>query len=481
MDTVHARAGKGIQLLMGRQVLVQMLTFGGGVILARVLDPAQVGLYAVASFLVGMVALLGDFGLAASFIQRRAELTERELRIGFTLQQIVTTVVVAALLLLAPWLAALAPKAPPETVWLVRALALNLYLMSWRSMSALQLERALRYERLARAEVAENLCYQGVAVLLALRGCGVWSFVGAVLARGLLGTLLLMRAAPWPVGFAFDGALARSILRFGIPFQFQNLANQAAGWVTPLLVGGLVGPHAVGYLTWAVANAQRPLVLVDNVMRVAYPHFSRIQEDREEVERLLTRYLTGLLVGAGLWCALLLAGGPSLVRWIYTAKWAPAIPALLLFATALGADVILWTVGVTLNSLGDVHRTTRVLLARNLANVGLSVPLVLGVGFNGVALAYLAADALAVPWMLRGLGPGAPARLLRDVLWVVPAVAASAALGSLALQAPLGTAGHAVLSAALAGAAYLGVMWWVGPSWLKEPLRRRMRAAFCPA
>ena len=141
MSEVHASAKKGIKLLMGRQVLLQVFTFGGGVLLARVLTPAQFGIYGIATFLVGMLAMAGDFGLAPSFIQRKEDLTDLDLRVGFTLQQVFTTIIVVLLLVLAPWLTHFYPKAPPETVWLVRALAFNLYLTSWRSMSALRLER----------------------------------------------------------------------------------------------------------------------------------------------------------------------------------------------------------------------------------------------------------------------------------------------------------------------------------------------------
>src|SRR5205085_11764105 len=123
MENIHAQARRGIKLLLVRQIFLQIFTFAGGVILARVLGPAQFGLFAIASFWVGILALVGDFGLAPSFIQRRAELTERDLQVGFTLQQMMSTVVVLALLLGAPWVAALYPKAPHETEWLVRALA----------------------------------------------------------------------------------------------------------------------------------------------------------------------------------------------------------------------------------------------------------------------------------------------------------------------------------------------------------------------
>src|SRR5437879_3062865 len=99
---VHAQARRGIQLLMARQVFLQIFNFAGGVVLARTLDPAHFGLFAIAAFLVEFCALVADCGLAASFIQRGEAPAERELQVAFTLQQAVVTALVAGLWLAAP-------------------------------------------------------------------------------------------------------------------------------------------------------------------------------------------------------------------------------------------------------------------------------------------------------------------------------------------------------------------------------------------
>src|SRR5207248_493176 len=105
---------------------------------------------------------------------------------------------------------------------------------------------------------------------------------------------------------------------------------------------------------------KKPLMLVDNVMRVSFPHFSRIQHDRSEVERTLVKYLTYLLFASGLWFSLLLVAGPSLIRLIYTPKWAPAVPALILFSAGVCFEVVGWVAGLSLNGLGAVSFTTRI-------------------------------------------------------------------------------------------------------------------------
>jgi len=480
LNDVNARAKQGIKLLMGRQVFLQIFTFVGGVVLSRVLDPAEFGLYAIVNFLVGTFSLFGDFGLVPSFIQRRSELTEIDLRVGFTLQQIMITLVVFTLFIAAPWLVNLYPQAPMGTVWLVRILAFNLYFNSWRSMSALNLERGLQYDRLVRVEVAAVLSYQGILVILALRGYGVWSFAVATLTSGLLSVLLMYLVAPWRVRFGFDKKVAKDILRFGIPFQLQNIASQAGGWLTPFVVGRLIGTEAVGYLSWSSSQANKPLVIVENILRVAFPHFARIQDNRSEIERLVSRYLSYLLLLSGLWFVILLLAGPLLVRWIYTEKWLPAVPAMVLYAAAISFHLVIWLTGIALNSCGLVGLNTRLVLLRTVGQIVLGIPLVFFTGYIGVPIAYLLVEMAMMPWVISSLGRGAAGRILKPLSWVLISITFGILAGSTILLTSFPLYVKAVITSVAACMAYLGTFWIVGPQWLKDSVTKdlltRLRA-----
>jgi PST family polysaccharide transporter len=457
-----------------RQVGLQIVTFAGGVLLARTLAPAQFGLFGIVNVLVGIVALFGDVGLAPALIQRKTELSERDLQVGFTLQQIATTVVVVLLWFAAPLITSHYPKAPEGMTWLIRALASSLYLTSWRAMSALQLERRLTYNALAWIEVIEALSYQITAVGLALLGAGTWSLVWAVLLRGVLGTGLVFAAAPWRIRLGYDGSIARQMLRYGIPYQLQNVVVHAGDWMIPVLVGGALGPQAVGFVIWASSNGKKPLVLVDNVMRVAFTHFSRIQDDRAEIERIVVRYLTYLLLPAGLWCALLCTAGHALVGWVYAARWLPGVDALCVYAVAVCFEVAAWVVGVSLNGLGIVGHTGRVILARTVISMLVSVPLVFAFGFVGVPLGYLVAFAVTTPAMCLGLGSGAARRLWAAIRWILAPLLAAALAGALLARIPFSYGGLALSVSTLVILVYAVVTWLSAPDWLVAKLRRQL-------
>ncbi len=473
IEHVNQQARRGISVMMVRQVALQIITFLGGIILARVLTPGLFGLFATAQFLVSIIAQFGDFGLAPSLIQRKQTLQERDLQVAFTIQQTLTFAVALVLWFSAPLMVHLYATAPPETVWLVRALALNVFLMSWRAMGALQLERQMQFNRLAWIEVTEILLYITLSVGLALAHCGVWSLVWATLARALLGTLLVYRAAPWPLKLVYDPRLARELLRFGLPFQAGAIISSLGSALTPTLVAHRIGMQAVGYLNFASANGNKPLVLVDNIVRVSFPHFSRLQHDPQEVNRILARYLNYLVMPALLWFTLISVGASFVVPLIYTIKWMPAITALHCYAASVALHVIVWMLGTALTGTGRVAVNARLVTGRTICQFAMGIPMVIWLGFNGIAVTALIVEGVSIPLFARALGPDVLRRVVLPLTWLTVPTLLGLACGEAAALLPLPLPLHVLMSLSAATLGYGFGVWRCAPQWMREAMRQR--------
>lgn len=464
---VNRRARRGIRVLLVRQVFVLLLTFGSGVVLARALPPADFGLFAIALFIITLAGMLTELGLQPALIQRAGELGEHDLRAALAVQQTAVTAVVVALWLGAGWLPSAYPKASQTLVWMVRLLSLELYLASWRDMSETLLERALRYERLAPIDVAGSIAYAAVAIVAAVRGGGAYSFVIAFLSSSVLRTVLLYRAAPWPMRPIVDGRAVRPLLRVGIPVQVGRIVNQAQYWVTPTLVATLIGPDAVGLLQWASGNGRKPLEFLENVVRVSFPHFSILQDDAPEVERLLSRYVLVFALVCGLWLAVLAVAGHDLVELVYTARWDPAVPALVLFA-GVGLLVSLRVIVATaLVGLGRMVYVARVSAIGALVTIGASAGLVLAVGAIGIPLGQLVGAIVLLPALTAGLERGAVARVLGPASVALVPIGLAVGVGVLVHRADLAAPARGVVTAAVMTLVYLAAAWRTGPGWLR--------------
>jgi O-antigen/teichoic acid export membrane protein len=327
-----------------------------------------------------------------------------------------------------------------------------LYLPVLRSASTVQLERGLHYRPIAWSEGIGISLYQIIAVICALKGLGVWSFVFATMVSGLVSLIIVYRSAPWSVGLCFDWAEIRRVSRQGISFQSAALLDVISQWAIPAIAGILAGPAAVGYLGLALANAKRPLLLAESVMRVSFPHFSRLQEEIDKLHEAINDYLVGLLWVMFAWAGLLWTSSSPLVTLIYSAKWLPAVPALVIFAVALPMDIIIWTVGLSYRAMNRNWSAVKIFGARTTVNLALSALLVQRIGFLGIPLAYVAANTLCAILLLHNFAPGFFGRMIRSAGWLVPSAVSACLCGRLVSELVARGGGAMAIERLIAGA-----------------------------
>jgi PST family polysaccharide transporter len=421
-ETLNILVNHGMRDLFVRQIFTTAATMAGGVVLARVLDPAEFGTYAIATFIVNIFMIFGDLGLGPAFIQSAAAPTDRDLQISFTIQFCLATTVILLTWGLAPWIIGVYPALGPNGLRLARVISLLLYIPCFRSISMVQLERVLNFRPIAWSEGVGISLYQVVAVIGALAGLGVWSFVLATFAAGIFACTFTYCAAPWPVRLRFDSTEMRRILKQGISFQSTSIVDVLSQWATPAIVGTLVGPTAVGYIGMALANARRPLLLAESVMRVTFPHFSRLQEDSEKLHDTINDYLIALLWIMVLWTGFLWSSSTPLVTIVYSPKWLPAVPALIVFALALPVDIIIWTLGLSYRATNQNWRALKAFGVRTAVNLTLASLFVPRFGFVGIPCAYLIANFACAGLLFRGFAKGLFTRIVWTGWWLIPSV-----------------------------------------------------------
>jgi teichuronic acid exporter len=450
-ELLQTRAARGAAALLVRSGVIKLAGVVGGVILARALSPGQFGIYAIAAFCVAFAAMFADVGLGGAIIQQRHAPTRGELRTVFTLQVGLAAVLVGIGMIVAGPIAA-AYHLPTADAWLLRALIATLLPMAARTVPAVLLERDLRYGRLGTVEAVEAITFQATAVGCALAGLGVWSFVWATVARGVVGLVVLYSLSPWRPSFGFDSGVARRLTAFGLPFQGQGVLSFVKDAMTPTIVAVVAGASAVGYVNWAYALATVPLLVTTSVWQVTFPAFARAAHDPALLARMVERAIRlGAIVMLPISFSIM-ALAPQIIHLVFTAKWDPALPSVYLFSASLWAGPLL---GATFFSLfyaaGRPRYGLWFTILYGVLDWGLGVPLLLWLGFNGIAVRTVVVAFITLPLLLRAARSIVPVRPLRQV--IRPAlVAAPCALLEIAVvhALPQGFAG--LIAAALVGA-----------------------------
>jgi len=250
---------------------------------------------------------------------------------------------------------------------------------------AILMERNIDFNRIALIDVTESLSFHGAAIAFAMAGYEVWSFVWAAVIRSVLGVVVVYSISSWRPALCFNFDSIRGLLRFGLPYQGNNILAFIKDAVTPVFVGSYAGAAAVGYVNWARNFAFAPLMISEVFGKVAFPSFSRIQGDRELLARTVERSIRMMTVVLIPVTALMVALGPQLIHVLFTDKWLPALPAYYFYCTSPLVIGFMLPMHSALLSLGRSLMLFKVMLLLIAFEWGFGSLFVVLYGYNGIA------------------------------------------------------------------------------------------------
>ena len=269
---------------------------------------------------------------------------------------------------------------------------------------SMALEKELQVSYLTLLSLLASAGAYLVAIVMALRGAGVYSLlaINTVLALlGLVGMVLLCR---WrlPQIFAwrwrFSRSLATSLLRRGLT---TGLAlTIVLGFVATydnFLVGTFVGWDIAGLYDRAYKTAQWPNVLLSTVVgRIGFLTYAKVKDDPDRL-RHAVRLSLWVLLTLGLPMGLCLAyGAPEVMAVLYDPRWL-ASSAYLPYIALYALSGLFWSVGFWLAvARADTRMTIILTVSQAILMLVVTTPLtrlwgvagtLVGVGITlGVAL-----------------------------------------------------------------------------------------------
>lgn len=397
LETVKKRAVRGVVVLTGRTFLLSVLSLVATGFLTVFLEPDEFGVFWIVSAVINFLAYFSDVGLAAALIQKKEAVSDTDLKTTFLVQQFLVITLIVILFLASPLLSNFYDLTGDGRM-LMYALGISFFLSSLKTIPSILLERELEFGKLVIPQVLENLTYNITAVYFAWSGYGVMAFAYAVLLRGIVGLVSMYALKPWMPGFAFSRESLRKLLTYGVPYQANTLLATLKDDGMTAVLGGILGPAGVGLLGWAQKWGQAPLrFFMDHVIKVTFPAFSRMQDEKEHLKRSLERsiFFITFLVFPSLAGLLILA--PVLIEVIprYD-KWQPALLAL----GIIGINTVFASVTTQLtnllNAIGKIKTTFKLMIMWTTLSWLIIPFLAIRFGVNGAALGYALVSASSV-------------------------------------------------------------------------------------
>src|SRR3989344_1830140 len=246
LDTVARKSVKGIFALVSRTFIIQILGVIASFILTVYLAPDHFGVFFIVSSIIVFLTYFQDIGLAAALIQKKDTVSKQEFRSTFTVQQILVLSLTIPALIFSRQIASFY-NLNEEGYFLLLVLLVSFFLASLRTIPTVILERKLEFKKLVIPQIAENIVYNVALIYFAISGFGITTFTIAVLARSIVGLILIYIIQPWPIGISFDIKAIKRLASFGIPFQANTLLALAKDDLLIIFVGKILPLTQVGY------------------------------------------------------------------------------------------------------------------------------------------------------------------------------------------------------------------------------------------
>ena len=449
------------------------------IILARLLVPADFGLFALATLGTGFISLFSGLGLGNALVLRQ-DLDRRGEGTILSLLLLAGLAFAAVLAALAPVLSDAFREPRLTAVLLALAGILSFTGFNWFYESLLQ--RDLEFKRRFVTQLVRTVAFSATALVMALLDAGVWALVGAHIAGHLANGVALVALSPHRVRPTWDRKLAREVLVTGQGFVLQDVAAYLQQNADYIVIGRVLATAQLGFYTMAYRQAELPLyAIADPVARVTFPSFAAMHHRGEDV---MPAFLAGLRMVALVTfpLAVVLSGAAEpFTEALFGAKWLPMIGPLAVLGIWAVMRPLELTAGNLLNSLGHagmLGRMTLILLA----------PLVLGVivaadrsGITAVAWVLLAhmTVAMAVVMVLIRRVTGTGLRVQWGALQPLVLAAAGSWLATRAASDALADAPPLlalVAASVVAFAVYALAVRLFAPSLLPEAVRQVRRA-----
>jgi teichuronic acid exporter len=382
----------GAKWVLAGNTASQVLQFGFGIILARLLVPADFGTLVTVQIFTGLAGFVSGGGMGQALV-RAKEAKHEDFQVVFTIQILLGLLVYASFFLAAPLLARW--YSTPLYADLLRVTAISFLLRPFFNMPNAWLSREMLFKRRAIIDLISVTLGSVVSVVLARLHFGVWSLVFGGIAGTILSIFTLMIVTPIRPRVRFNAALAKELGLYGLKVTTNDFVSYIRGQTPNFFLSFLQGPAIVGLFNKADSLAKVPRVVAGSVYDPVFRSLAKAQDNEDRSHyiyfrtvTLLSVYMLPLFIGLA-WLA------RPLIALLYGDNWLPsAAPLAILSIVGLFACVG-FPSGAVLAAQNWLGREVFVHLLQT-ALFAASCIIGLHWGLSGVAWGILASEGVSV-------------------------------------------------------------------------------------
>lgn len=457
--------------------LAALITF---VVLARFVDPHDMGLIAAALAVLAFVEIFTQQGLGNAIVQRPT-MSEGLLNAAFVVNLVSALLAMAILILFAPLISKL--MGTGELVPVLQVVSVSVVFNALGFSQQAMCMRNFQYKWLAVRSLLATGISGVVGVVLVVMGHGVWGLVAQAVLVAAINTLMVWLKPQWKLTRVFDYAGLRDMMGYSLNIFAGQLVNFGNTRFIEVFLAATLGPAALGLYAVGMRIHQSLTQLLNSaVLQVAHSGFSRLAADRV---RLLAAYQEATSASAAIaapafWITGLLA--PELAEIVYGHRWIDSAALMLPMALLGAVQTVQFYNGSVLNAIGRSSYTLWINFSKLAATI-VSLTLSQGASLPGIVWAFVIGQLCITPVSYALARRGFGLSMLETLRRLGPFLLGMAAMAgvSFGLRASgwldgLGIWPRALLLLAATSAAYATVVFLLARQQMQAIVQRLRRA-----
>lgn len=385
--SLRAKVLHGISWNFTSRLGTQLFQLGFNIVLARILSPHDYGLIGMLVVFTGFAVILSDSGLSAALIYRQ-DITDAHTSSVFWLQSGIGLALTLIFYFGAPFVAIFYDM--PQLEQLTQFVSVIFIVQALGQTQSSLLTKTFQFPKLAIANIASTVLSGGLAIILALRGFGVWSLAWQIVVSAAITTCAYWFMSDWRPRFLFDRKATKELAGYAFYLLGHSGLNYWLRNGDNLLIGKFLGATQLGIYARAYSLMLLPMNNISSMLgQVMFPALSQIQNDIPKFREVYMKAVRMIaLVSFPMMTGLAALTQPVTVL-LLGEKWLAIVPVLQVLSFVGLLQSVIFPVGWVFTSLG--HTKTQFHLSIVLGVVFLLlIALSLRYGVVGVAYAYMA-------------------------------------------------------------------------------------------
>ena len=387
----------GISWWGGFRILARSISFIRIAILARILAPAQFGVFGLAALTLSSLEIITETGINVFLIQE--EKNSQYINTAWVISILRGAIISLTIYSTASFITIFFKT--PEAIQILKLISVIPFIKGFTNPAIINYQKNLHFKKEVYLRSMLFLVSTIVTIALAIITTATTSLVWGLIAAAIMETLFsLLFIKPLPQ-FKLEQNKTKKIIKQGKWVTLTGIFNHFFMTGDDLVVSKFLGKNNLGIYQMAYKISILPITeIADAFGRVSFPIYSKIAKDRQRLKKAFTK--TTLTISALVipFSVALFVFAEQFILIILGPKWIEAIPILKILAIFGAIRSITGSSSSVLLALKKQREVSYITLVSFLALIISIFPLMNKFGIIGVGIATIIGSMTALPLII---------------------------------------------------------------------------------